>query len=82
MKPAKILDIVEEKPLEPKKEKEDEDYKDVPTKEDEETCKFKGPFTNEKFETLLETYKKASDLVETEGYKNKWKKASYEALLK
>ena len=30
---------------------------------------------------LIEEYKKASDIVELEGYKNKWNKAHFEALL-
>lgn len=66
--PAKMWDIDEAKPLKVKEVKPDpEDVKD----EDDEKCKFKGD-VNEKFEALLEAYKKASDIVENEGYKNKW----------
>jgi hypothetical protein len=69
VEPAKIWEIVESKPLEPKVEKpEPEAVKDA----DDEKCKFRGN-VDEKFEALLEAYKKASDVVELEGYKNKWK---------
>jgi hypothetical protein len=73
--PAKMWKIDEAKPLAEKEEKPDpEDVKD------DEKCKFSGD-VDEKFEKLLEAYKKASDIVENEGYKNKWKKDNYEALI-
>lgn len=78
VEPAKMWEIDEAKPLAVKEEKPDpEDVKD----EDDEKCKFRGN-VDEKFEALLEAYKKASDLVEIEGYKGKWKKDHFEALIK
>jgi len=77
--PAKIWDIDEAKPL---AQKEPEADPDEAKDEDEEKCKAKGGNVNEKFEKLLETYTKASDKVEIEGYKGKWKKDSWEPLIK
>jgi len=77
--PAKMWDIDEAKPL---AQKEPEADPDEAKDEDEEKCKAKGGNVNEKFEKLLEMYTKASDKVEIEGYKGKWKKDSWEPLIK
>lgn len=75
--PAKMWEIDEAEPLDPKEPEADpEEAKD----EDEEKCKAKGANVNEKFENLLEAYTKVSDKVEIEGYKGKWQKESWEAL--
>ena len=73
-----MWDIDEAAPLAQKEPEADpEDAKD----EDEEKCTAKGS-GNEKFEKLLELYTKVSDKVEIEGYKGKWKKDSWEPLIK
>lgn len=74
-----MWDIDEAKPL---AQKEPEADPDAVEDKDEEKCKVYGANVNEKFEKLLETYTKVSDKVEIEGYKGKWKKDSWEPLIK